>query len=375
MSKVGILMLADSRVDRWAWLTMEELARGLSESFEFHVGSLGVVVPPGVKPLVREHRLGFPPRAPLAAVPWLRGVLRRTGCRVIHAWGAMPAALARMAAPAAHPLVASVYEPLVGRQEEKWLLSARSDRPLPAICPTGFIRRTLVEKGHPLNDATVIRPSVDFGLINRAKQARLRETLKLTPEQPLLVTCPPPSRAGGQYFAIWAGALCRQIFPDLRMIVPGESREQARLRRFTHSFQQPELALFIGERYTWPEILAAADLCLAPALAPISTVGLGWAMAAAVPIAGSAIPVVTELLANDVNALLSVAGRPEKLAARTLRLLQDRANARRLADTARSQAFEVFSRQRMIDQHRKVYTALLEDGPPFENVIDAALAP
>jgi glycosyltransferase involved in cell wall biosynthesis len=357
-------MLADNRVDRWGWDTIMELAGGLVGPFEFHLCSMGTAVPTAVKPLVREHRLGFPPQAPLAALPWLRSVLRRTGCQLIHAWGARPAALARMAAPVKYPLVVSVCAPPTDRQEGKWLLSARSDRPLPAICPTGFIRRMLVEMGHPMNDVTVIRPSVDFGLINRAGQARLREQLKLTPEQPLLVTCPPPSRAGGQYFAIWAGALCRQVFPDLRMIVPGVSREQARLRRFTRSFQQPELALFTGERYTWPEILAAADLCLAPALAPISTVGIGWAMAAAVPIVGSAIPVVTELLANDLNALLSVAGRPEKLAARTLRLLRDRAAAHRLADAARAQAFEVFSRQRLIDQHRKVYTALLEGSSP-----------
>ena len=149
-------MLADNRVDRWAWLTIQGLARGLNDEFEIDLGSLGAVVPPAVRPLVREHRLGFPPRAPLLAVPWLRGVLRRTGCRLIHAWGAMPAALARMAATAAHPLVVSIYEPLAGRQEEKWLLSARSDRPLPTICPTGFIRRMLVETGHPMNDSTVI---------------------------------------------------------------------------------------------------------------------------------------------------------------------------------------------------------------------------
>jgi glycosyltransferase involved in cell wall biosynthesis len=351
-----------------------EASRRLGPGVEPVLASMGGRVPawcavswPGV------HRLGFSARTPLAAVPWLHGLLGRVQCDLVHSWGAVPAAAARLAGVGGGKLLATATRPLLSKSESKWLLSARRDGSLPVVCPTGAIRRDLIEKGHPLDDSSVVRPGVDFGRLRAAKRSEQRERLGLSPEQPVLITCPPVSREGGQYYAIWATALLEQIFADIRLILPGQSKERRRLQRFVRGFAKPYLYLFPDDSTDFVDLLAAADVCVAAAIGPVSTAALSWVMGAGLPVAGSAVPAVTEFLVHDHNALLCKPGRPELLAARIKRLLRDERLAYRLKDTARGQAYQVFSRQRAVDQYRRVYENLLAGRPAFEQIFDAAV--
>ena len=351
-----------------------EAARRPSSGVEVHLAAMGGRVPARfVESWPRPHRLGFPTRVPLKAVAWLRGLFHKTGCELVHAWGVLPAAAVRLTGLGARPLLATITHPLLDERESKWLLTARGRGSLPVACPTGAIRRDLIEQGHPPADAGVLRPGVDFGRVRAADRAEQRERLGLSPEQSVLITCPPPSRRGGQYYAVWAVALLEQIYPDIRLIVPGESKEQRRLKRFVRGFAKPHLCLFPDPLIDFVDLLATADVCVAAAIGPLSTVALAWVMAANVPIVASAVPAVTELLGHDHNALLCRPQQPKQLAARIRQLLRDDRLAYRLKDTARGQAYEVFSRQRMLEQYRQVYANLLAGKPAFEQITDVAV--
>ena len=377
ISKMRVLHLFDDRMELLDFETLGQLLQApqsSSSGIEVQVGAMGGRVPARfATSWPRPHRLGFPTRMPLMAVAWIRRLLRDTRCDLVHAWGVLPAVAARLAGLGGRPLLATITHPLLEVRDNKWLLSARRNVPLPVACPTGAIRRDLVEKGHPPADAGIIRPGVDFGRIRAARRIAQRERLGLDPEQSVLITCPPPSREGGQYYAIWATALLEQIRRDLRLIVPGESKEQRRLRRFVRGFAKPHLYLFPDPSIDFVDLLAAADVCVAAAIGPLSTVALTWAMAANLPIVASAVPAVAELLVHNHNALLCRARQPKLLAARIRQLWRDDGLAYRLKDTARGQAYEVFSQQRMLQQYRQAYANLLAGKPAFEQITDAAV--
>lgn len=372
-----ILHLLDQTADWWDFDALDQLigdARRSPGRIEIRLACMGGTIPARFrKSWPPTARLGFPARVPLAAATWLRGLLRQSRCDLVHAWGVIPAATARMAGLRPGSLMVTMSRPLADRRENLWLLAARRDFALPAICPSGAIRRNLIESGHPPGDVGIIRPGINFARMNAANRAEQRARLKIDAEAPVLITCPPPSRAGGQYFALWAAALLAEMMPDIRLIVPGLSDERHRLNRFVREFRRTEMTIFPDPECEFVDLLAAADVCVASAISPVSAVPLAWAMGAKVPLVGSAIPAIAELLAHGQNALLCRARRPDLLAARILTLLRDRDLAWRLADAARGQAFEVFRRTRLLEQYHSVYENLKAGRPALDRIADAAL--
>jgi glycosyltransferase involved in cell wall biosynthesis len=145
------------------------------------------------------------------------------------------------------------------------------------------------------------------------------------------------------------------------------------LKRFADSLNIDGLFTFTDQRHAFGDLLAVADLVVVAAVDDVPAVPLGWAMAAGRPIVGSAVPAVTEFIADRSNGLLCKPGQPVLLAARIRTALNDPRLSARLADTARSQAFEVFSMRRNADQYRLFYENILADRSPGENIRDTAI--
>ena len=121
--------------------------------------------------------------------------------------------------------------------------------------------------------------------------------------------------------------------------------------------------------------LQAGDATAGDALKDVgyAATRLPWAMAAGVPIVASAVHCVTEMLADRHNAWLCKAGEPRLAARRILTALETPGQARELAALARTQAYEVFSRQRMIRQYEIAYENLIAGRSIASGIDDAAM--
>ncbi|UCG31679.1 MAG: glycosyltransferase family 4 protein [Phycisphaerales bacterium] len=337
-----------------------ESVRGSSDATVVGLGVMGAQVPRRfARSWPRPYHLGFPPPHPLATVPWIRRVVRQTDCDLIHAWGVRPAITATLAGLERLPVLATVTSPHLDRREVRWLSKARNAPPLPMACFSEVIRRKLVQRGYPPTELGVIRPGLDVDRLTPGTRGQQRDRLGITEGQPVLITCPPPSREGGQYFAVWATALLEQAFPDVRLLVPGVSKEQRRLKRFVHGFAKPHLYIFPDPSVGFFELLAAADVCVSPAVGPVATTALAWVMAAGVPLVGSRVPALTEVLTDGQTASLSAPGRPAELAGRIRDLLRDEGLADRLRDAARRAGRQLFGSQRMLEEYHRAYARLV----------------
>ncbi len=321
---------------------------------------------------VQVSRLGRRFKWPVAWLPALQRLFAGKQPDVLYAWGTgATLAVAGRCDPC--PILTIVSDPADAREYSQWWHGAGGDgRRTDVLCSSKLVQRRLVEAGVAIAATAVVRPGVDFAPIARVARTRHRADIGLPPEGRVLLTASPPSRPGGQYYAVWATAILYQIWPDVHLVIPGTSREQKRLRRFIERIYCPEVYRLTGDRYAPAELLALSDMLIVPAVGDIPTSWLPWAMAASVPIVGSAVPAVAELVTDLHNGFLCRPAEPHTLAA-CIRAAADSGNRlRQCVETARRQAFELFRVQRCVDEHFSVIDNLVSGGRAVGTLQDAA---
>lgn len=308
-------------------------------------------------------------RLPLGWSPRLAGMAGDDRATVVHAWG-VEAARTCIAGLSGLPLVMTLIDPEPARRVARWLGSF----PAQAAIAVGsqIVRTRLLAGGVPAEQVVVIRGAVDFGAITRSRDASVRDSLVGSASTAVLLAGP-PSRAGGQYDGLWAAAILRHAGLDLRLIMPYASREAARLRRFARAIRMSSMLAVPGPGHTWPQLAAASDVLLIPAVDEVCTEAVGWAMAAGVPIVGCAVRSVAELIADRSNGLLCKPREPRVLARNLLSAIEDVELRTRITETARGQAYEVFGVRRFVDEYLRLYDNLLSGKACGEAIRDAAM--
>ena len=188
-----------------------------------------------------------------------------------------------------------------------------------------------------------------------------------------MLLLPPVDTHGGHVTGIWATLLVHVIRDDVQIVIPGRSREAARLRRLIRNIGRETAVRFPGDRFDLPELLAASDVALFLPPADASVSSLVWAMASGRPILASATYAVAEMLANAHNAWLCRPDDPKAAAKKLLRIIESPGDSRDLIDRARSQAYEIFGRQRMTAQYARAYENLIAERAAGDGIVDSAV--
>lgn len=301
--------------------------------------------------------------------PRLNRLVSQCGAGVIHAWGA--SALAAAAAlPGAVPRIVTVLDPAEAQRVARVVLAAPTQ--VAVVAATQVIRTRVLMAGVAPQRTVVIRGPADFRAINAAQNSDLRAAVA-PGDGPVVLMHGPASRDGGQYYGLWAAAIIRQIHRNLRVILPYSSRETRRLLRFVRSIGVEAMVIVPDRRLTWPQLAACADVFLVPAQDEVCVEPLASAMAARLVIVGSAVRSIAEMIADRSNGLLVKRADPKLLAARLLTAIEDAALARTVTDTARAQAYEVFSLRRHADGYERLYDNLRTGRTPGEGITDSAM--
>jgi len=323
-----------------------------------------------VEPLAATARLAHLSGASWLAGPALRRLRGRSGFDLLHAWG-IDAAAACRAVPEFPSVVTLERAPTERDARRMRIMLAPS---MPIIVAAQATRRRLAEVGIDPRRCVVIRPPIDFRAVNDARAARSRDRVAPPTEGPIILTTGPASRGGGQFVAAWAAGMVSTVHTGLRIVVPFESAERERIRAFLRAVGFGNLWLNPPREWGWPELTAASDAMLDASAEEGPIEPLAWAMASGVPIAASAIRSTTELIADHHNGLLCRTAEPHPVARVLLRLVDDAALRRKLADTARGQAYEVFSVREYCDNVRRLHENVLAGRAADEGVRDTAMA-
>lgn len=222
------------------------------------------------------------------------------------------------------------------------------------ICDSQAQRDQAVRSGHESSRCQVIPPGAacrSGGVDNGPTRA----DLGLPEDQPVLLAPGPPSREGGQYYAVWATALLQQLFPGIRLLLPGESRELARLERFARSFWLPEILVPTGNRWSLSELAGIADVMVAPSTTQTPTGPVVRSMAAGLAVVAGDVASIRERIVDGVTGLLVPPQNATRLAGAVLRIIEDDDPRDRLVAAARRHVAEEYTIDKLIERYESVY--------------------
>lgn len=301
--------------------------------------------------------------------PGLADAADAANAMIIHAWGIRAAAVCCARLPG-RPLLITLLDPEATSSTGRLLRSL----PGPATIAVGsqVIRSRLLMAGVAAERVVVIRGPADFAAINAARRQEIRRHV-VGEAKPVVLMTGPASRAGGQFYGLWAAAVVSKVIPGLRVIMPYDSGEARRMRRFVRQIQMPEMLVVPDSSMTWSQLSACADVFMCPAVDETCTEPLAAAMAAGIPIVGTAVRSVAEIVADKHNGLLCKAKDPRGLAGRLLTAIEDQELGRKVTEVARGQAYEVFGIRDFADNYSRVYENLLAGRAAGEGIRDTAM--
>jgi glycosyltransferase involved in cell wall biosynthesis len=149
--------------------------------------------------------------------------------------------------------------------------------------------------------------------------------------------------------------------PGVGFEIAGEGEERETLEKQIREAAIEDRFRLSGAHKDIPAFLAGLDVAVLPSRAEGMSNAVLEYMAAARPIVATAVGATPELIRDGVDGLLVPPGDAGALASAIRRLLDDRAVARRLGDSARLRAQERYSRAAMVRRFEEFYSRLVHD--------------
>lgn len=147
--------------------------------------------------------------------------------------------------------------------------------------------------------------------------------------------------------------------PEARLLLVGDGPLKGEMQRLADALGAVESVRFMGLRDDVPAILACCSLGVFPSLfeglpvAPIEMMSMG------LPVVASDIGPLREVIGDEEAGILFPPKHPDELAKAIVCLLKDDALRERLGKAARQRACRLFSVERQVAEHERLYLNLL----------------
>jgi glycosyltransferase involved in cell wall biosynthesis len=323
-----------------------ELRRRAAEGLEF-------------VPLAPSHELD------LKAGWKLSRVLNRLKPGIVHAHDPHAVAMAAlglsMASTAAPP--ALVASRRVDFRLKKNSFSRWKYRQVDAfICASHAIAALLEADGIEPSRVFTVHEGIDVERVAHAEPVSVHAELWLPAHAPIVANVAALVEHKGHRHLIDAAALVVREVPDARFVILGEGPLRPALEHQVKHLRLEKHVFLPGFRVDVHSWLKGADMFVMPS----ETEGLGTsildAMAAGIPVVGTAAGGIPEAVLNDVTGFVVPTGDPRALAASIVRLLRDPALRERMGQAGWARARERFTVERMVEETRKVYQLVSKAG-------------
>jgi L-malate glycosyltransferase len=230
------------------------------------------------------------------------------------------------------------------------------------------VKDVLTSDGIAPEIVSIVRDGIDVERISRApdRTAELRARYGIGDGQPLILNVAHMAHHKGQCHLVDAMPAILAERPDARTVVVGHGELRESLEARARGLGLGSRLVFAGFQPPdeIPSFLKAADVFAFPSVEEGLGSSLLDAMAAGVPIVASRAGGIPEIIRDDETGVLVEPGDPGALARGILRLLNDRAAARRIASAATCYVRTQGTKERMVEETAVIYRRTLASAVP-----------
>lgn len=293
----------------------------------------------------------------LPAVFQLRRLIKQGGVDVVSTHSSVDSWLASTAARLRFPRPAIVRTRHLALPARGWLTYRLPDR---IVTVSEFVRRYLVEGRSLLSEKVVAVPTgVDLERFRPAEDpAPLREELGIPLKAKVVITVAVLRRPKGHHVILEAAKRILAKEPEALFLFVGDGPQQRNLERAIAQLGLGDHVGLLGLRDDVPRILASADLYVTAAFHEALGQATIEAMAAGLPVVGTRVGGVPELVLNGETGLLVPPGDADALASAILELLADPERAKAMGQRGRDHVVERFSLEKMVGSMEALYLSL-----------------
>lgn len=300
----------------------------------------------------------------LAWLPLLR-YLRAERIEVLHAhksgsnaWGVLWGKLAQVPAIVAHEHMWDYTQTgrLIRFVDRSWI--ARGADAFIAVSEEG--RRQLIEISE-VDPADVTYVPNGAPTVQQRDRAAAREKLGAGEDELVVgsVALLRPEKA--LHLLVEAGALLRERWPDLRVVIVGEGPERARLEALIAEREMESNVRLLGYRDDVPDLLPGLDVAVCCSRFEGGPLSVMEYMEAGVPVVATAVGGLPELLAEGRAGSLVEGGDAAALAAGVEPLLADPAIRSTLGEAGFERKRGAYSLEAWVERMSKLYDDLLSE--------------
>jgi glycosyltransferase involved in cell wall biosynthesis len=240
-------------------------------------------------------------------------------------------------------------------------------------CSSDQRRQLLAHTRGLASRVVVVHPGLDPAAFRDAPRERFRRELGIENGEPLVGMLARYDTWKGHATFLEAAARIRRTRPEVRFVMVGGALQGqslpsvARYERFVRGRKAAlgldEQVHVIDHRDDVPTVLAGLDVLVCPSVHEPFGMVVIEALAAGTPVVASDSGGPAEIVEDEESGLLFPTGDAEALAARVLRLVDDRSFGRALAAGGRARVEGAFHRRRYARDVERIYARLLGHAP------------
>ncbi|MBW2301676.1 MAG: glycosyltransferase family 4 protein [Deltaproteobacteria bacterium] len=227
----------------------------------------------------------------------------------------------------------------------------------------------LVRKISNRDDIEIIPMGVDVDLFENVKRNK-RRTKRLPRERKTVLFVGRLIEVKGVEYLIRAVPKILAIHPDLELLIIGSGPEKSRLVKLAEILNVQDSVVFKKEipQEELPDYYCVADVVVLPSIHTRKgeTEGLGVvlleAMACGVPVVGSNVGGIPDIIKHGETGLLAAEKDPEDLADKILKLVDDKRLRKRVIENGLKLVRENFSWDVIAEKFLQVYREVMQNG-------------
>jgi glycosyltransferase involved in cell wall biosynthesis len=149
-----------------------------------------------------------------------------------------------------------------------------------------------------------------------------------------------------------------EALKDVKLVLVGTDCMNGEIQKYAILAKLSDRVLFLGQRDDIPELLSVFDVFCLPSIHEGLPLTVLEAMAVGVPIVGSDVMGINEVIENGSTGLLFPAGDEEKLAETVTMVLMDKGLSNRLSSAAREFVVTHFSLDDKVEEYQGLFNSL-----------------